>query len=420
MRRNLTVVLLTVLLTGSVAAQEENDPIKFVLEVNRAVSAAQEAHKAALEEVGTAGVLPDPMLEATLFSKSATIETRNGPMEAQIMLGQRIPLWGKLSRQKQIAVLKAEAAGLSLRSAEINTVYSLNASRARYRQIQNSLAILKQYQTDLQSSRSIALIQYSTGMGATQHPVLKLQIEMSMIESRINSLKSQLETVVSKFRTLFDGQFSSQLLKGELTEDFSRLSKEWWLEAAKLSNPGYLLAENGREEAAIRSELARRKNYPDLVAGINYTVIGEGDAVATASSAGSDALGVKVGLNIPLWFGRNRARAESAKIAVKVTEEAMAQTWNEVEGNLIATIKDLEEIKKTYNLFEETLLRESEQMLSSAMSAYETGKISFLDLLDSQRMVVNVRLDFEGTIAKREIAKAKMLKIAGLIRFEEE
>ena len=54
------------------------------------------------------------------------------------------------------------------------------------------------------------------------------------------------------------------------------------------------------------------------------------------------------------------------------------------------------------------------------MSAYETGKISFLDLLDSQRMVVNVRLDFEGTIAKREIAKAKMLKIAGLIRFEEE
>ena len=142
--------------------------------------------------------------------------------------------------------------------------------------------------------------------------------------------------------------------------------------------------------------------------------------MATASSAGSDALGVKVGLIIPLWFGRNRARAESAKIAVKVTEEAMAQTWNEVEGNLIATIKDLEEIKKTYNLFEETLLRESEQMLSSAMSAYETGKISFLDLLDSQRMVVNVRLDFEGTIAKREIAKAKMLKIAGLIRFEEE
>ena len=59
-------------------------------------------------------------------------------------------------------------------------------------------------------------------------------------------------------------------------------------------------------------------------------------------------------------------------------------------------------------------------MLSSAMSAYETGKIGFLDLLDSQRMVVNIRLDFEETRAKRETAKAKLLKVVGLIRFEEE
>lgn len=98
----------------------------------------------------------------------------------------------------------------------------------------------------------------------------------------------------------------------------------------------------------------------------------------------------------------------------------MAQTWNEVEGNLTAIIRESEEIQKTYRLFEETLLKESEQMLSSAMSAYETGKIGFLDLLDSQRMVVNIRLDFEETRAKRETAKAKLLKVVGLIRFEEE
>ncbi|MAG21630.1 MAG: TolC family protein [Candidatus Marinimicrobia bacterium] len=417
MRKNLTVALLMVLLVGT-AAQQETDPVKFVLDVNRAVSAAREAYRAALEEVGTAGVMPDLIVEGTFFT--APIETRNGPMEAQFMLGQRIPLWGKLSREKKIAVLKAEAAALSLRSVEINTVYALNMNRARYRRIQNSLVILRQYQTDLQSSRTVALTQYSTGMGATQHPVLKLQIEMSMIESRINSLESQLETVVSELQALFDGRFSDRLLGDELMGNFSRLSKESWLETARLNNPGYLLAGNRREVATIRSELARRQNYPDLVAGINYTAIGEEGVTESATAAGSDALGVKVGLNIPLWFGRNKARSQSAKIAVKVTEEEMAQTWNEVKGNLTAIIRESEEIQKTYHLFEETLLKESEQMISSAMSAYETGKISFLDLLDSQRMVVNVRLDFEETTAKREIARAKLLKIAGLIRFEEE
>ena len=59
-------------------------------------------------------------------------------------------------------------------------------------------------------------------------------------------------------------------------------------------------------------------------------------------------------------------------------------------------------------------------MLSSAYSAYETGKISFLDLLDSQRMVVRVRLDFETVEAKRRIASAKMLKNIGLIKLNEE
>ena len=417
MRKKLSFVLLAALLAGALAAQEKTDPVQLVLQTNRAVLAAREAHKAALEEIRTTGVLPDLMLEGTFFT--APIETKNGPMEAQIMLGQRIPLWGKLSRHKKIGIMKAEAAALFLKSAEINAVYSLNVNRARYGKIQNSLAILRQYQIDLQSSRTVALTQYSTGMGTTQHPVLKLQIEMSMIESRINILESQLETVVSELQTLFDGQFSKRLLGGELVEDLSQFSKEWWLEAAKLSNPGYLLAENERQIAVIQSELARRENYPDLVVGVNYTSIGSG-GMASSADVGSDALGVKVGFDIPLWFGRNRSRVKSAKIAVKVTEEEMAQTWNEVEGNLTAIIRESEEIQKTYRLFEETLLKESEQMLSSAMSAYETGKIGFLDLLDSQRMVVNIRLDFEETRAKRETAKAKLLKVVGLIRFEEE
>ncbi len=61
-------------------------------------------------------------------------------------------------------------------------------------------------------------------MGTTQHPVLKLQIEMSMIESRINILVSQLETVVSELQTLFDGQFSKRFLGGELAVRVIKIS----------------------------------------------------------------------------------------------------------------------------------------------------------------------------------------------------
>ena len=59
-------------------------------------------------------------------------------------------------------------------------------------------------------------------------------------------------------------------------------------------------------------------------------------------------------------------------------------------------------------------------MLSSAFAAYETGKISFLDLLDSERMVVRVRLEFEAVEARRRIASARLLKDIGIINWDEE
>jgi outer membrane protein TolC len=58
-------------------------------------------------------------------------------------------------------------------------------------------------------------------------------------------------------------------------------------------------------------------------------------------------------------------------------------------------------------------------MLASAFSAYETGNISFLDLLDSERMVVKVRLEYEAANASTRIASAKLLKAAGLIELKE-
>jgi len=54
-------------------------------------------------------------------------------------------------------------------------------------------------------------------------------------------------------------------------------------------------------------------------------------------------------------------------------------------------------------------------MLSSAYSAYETGKISFLDLLDSVRLGVKVKLEFEGIKAQQTILIAKLYQSAGVI-----
>jgi len=416
---SIKMFIITIFSLGYLSAQTsgKTDPIELLLKNNRSVRAAVETYQAALKRVETKGVLPDPMIENSTFI--LPIETRNGPMENQIMLGQKFPLWGKLKRERLIAELQAKNAEFNLQASRIKAVFRMNRAWANYLKITRSLKILEQYQAELESFRRVALTQYSTGTGKTQHPILKLQIEMSLIESRINFLQSDLETVSNELQNLFDGSFTPSLFNIDWDLAVPERSARDWVELADRYNPVLLRVRNNVTIANITKELAKRKNYPDLVTGVTYTSVGP-TSLGGAPSAGADGLGVKVGLNLPIWLKRNKARIESSTLEIKAREETVEETLNQIEDNVRSIVKELFEIDETYNLYDKTLIQESEQMLSSAYAAYETGKISFLDLLDSERMVVRIRLDFEDIIAKKRITAAKMLEAVGLITLAKE
>jgi outer membrane protein TolC len=382
---------------------------------NREIRAVEKAAQAARERVKTFGVLPDPKFESSLFA--APIETRNGPMEGQFMLGQKFPLWGKLRREKQVAKEKAEIAALQLQQKKIIVVFQMRKAWESYLKIHNSLDILRNYRKELESFKSIALTQYSTGTGFTQHPILKLQIEVALVESQINTLQSSFESTINNLQSLFDGSFSPELFGNQRTILLPSKPAEIWLDQAKQVNPLYQIAQGERRITVLENELAARKNSPDLVAGITYTSIGDTE-LAGAPAPGDDAFGVKIGLNIPLWFGRNKARVQATKLMIGSREENLEAVWNRIEDAVSSTKKDLDELEETYTLYKEQLQKESDQMLSSAFAAYETGKISFLDLLDSERMVVRVELEFEAVEARRRSASGRLLKDIGIINWD--
>lgn len=357
------------------------------------------------------------MVESSLFLQP--IETRNGPMENQMMIGQRFPLWGKLKRDRRVAHLREEIAYWNLRSTQIAVVFLMRRGWETYLKLTRSLEILERYRGELETFRSIALTQYATGTGVTQHPILKLQIEISLVESQINGFESQLESAVNDLQSLFDGAFSPDLFAGTRSDMVRPGSVGEWTDLARRFHPGYAKAERELEIARLQNEIAIRRNYPDLVAGFTYTVIGPADGMG-AVEPGADAFGFKAGLNLPIWFGRNRARIQSTELTVRSREERLKEIWNRIENDVRSTHRDLVETEQTYLLYSDKLLQESEQMLKSAFSAYETGKISFLDLLDSERMVVRVRLDFEKVEADRRISGARLMKATGLVHLQEE
>ncbi len=410
--KNLNKLLIVAVIVITSGLAQTTDQIKVVLELNPEVKAAELAYQSALEKVKVAGILPDPMIEGS-FSINA-IETRNGPIENQIMLGQKFPLWGKLKRERNIERIKAEISKLNLDNAKVKVSFSLRRLLAEYFKLTESLNILKQYQKELETFQSIAQSQYAVGIGLTQHPIIKLQIETALVEGKINNYESTLERNINDLQVLFDGQFSTSLISSDFIQNISSKSNEHWLSLANENSPRYAQSQARVAIASDQLKLAKLKNYPDLIAGMTYSLVGPTD-LGGAVSSGADAFGVKVGINVPLWFKKNKAKVKSASYTQKQQEELMSDVWNKIESDILSILKELNEISDTYKLYDESIINETEQMLSSAYAAYETGKISFLDLLDSVRLGVKVKLEFEGIKAKQTTLVARLYQSTGII-----
>ncbi len=412
---NKGILVALVIITSGFA--QITSPLKIVLNVNPKVKAAELSYKSALEKVKVAGNLPDPMVDGS-FSINA-IETRNGPVNNQLMLGQKFPLWGKLRRERNIERVKAEISKLNVDIVKINISFTLRKLLSEQFKLTNSLNILKQYQEEIETFKYIAQSQYANGIGLTQHPIIKLQIEESLVESKINSFEIALEKNIIELQVLFDGQYSANIIKNYYGEKLKPESTEVWLSRAINQNPKYYQAQARIAMASDQIKLAKLKNYPDLVAGLTYAFVGPTD-LGGAVSSGEDAFGVRVGINLPLWFKKNKAKVKAVTYTKKQKEELLLATWNKIESEILSIIKELDEIKETYILYDESIIYDTEQMLSSAYTAYETGKISFLDLLDSVRLGVKVKLEFEGIKAKQTTLVAMLYQATGIINPDQE
>ena len=146
----LLIVLFAIVVSG---LAQTMDPIELVLEINREVLAADKAYQAAKEKIKVSGVLPDPMIESSFSINS--IETRNGPIENQIMVGQKFPLWGKLRRERNIEKIRADISRLNLDNTKVRISFLLRKRLAEYFKLSESLEILEQYKVELESFENL-------------------------------------------------------------------------------------------------------------------------------------------------------------------------------------------------------------------------------------------------------------------------
>lgn len=381
------------------------------LEANPAIGEALARSQAAALRVPQVTSLPDPMLNVGQAVRPP--ETRVGSQMNTLSISQVFPWFGKLDLRGRMATQEAIAASQLHVARRRDVIAAVKRAFYDLAYVDAAIVLSQEERALLDHYERLSQARYSTGQGL-QQAVIRVQSEITKVVSRLNTLRQQRITLAARLNTLVNRPPDTPVppVTRPALPDVAPDPEE--LHALAARHRQELLASRALVERSERAvELAKKDYWPDVAIGASYANILGRDVLQPPPDNGKNALTLSVGVNIPLWRGKYRAgvrRATEETLAQRRSYEAMQ---NEVAFAVHDQVARLDTLRGQVRLFDDVLIPQAEEALRSTESAYQTGQVGVLDLLDSERVLLQVRLGNARQEADLLIALAELERAVG-------
>jgi outer membrane protein TolC len=384
--------------SASAAAGERSKFLDTTLEAylrlandgNPSLRAFEDRYGAAMQRIQRAGSLPDPRIQITSFVES--VQTRTGSQENVIMLAQTVPWFGKLDQQKAAASSEAEALWFMYQARQLDLARAVSTAFFEYGYLGKELALTRQNLTLLHQLEPI--VEERVRGGSDINPLLRLRVEIGIMEDREQSLHRNREAQSARLGALLGRTDESILPWPVWTASKSEsLNLPALVSALESNNPELAMLDRKVSSAEARRELARLENRPDLTFGVNYI---QTDAYSGSMDpdAGRDPWGVSIGINIPIWGGKNEAGREEALAAHSAAGNERLDREITLKAELTARYSQFEDANRRLELYGDRLLNLARQALDNTRTSYEGGHATILDVIDSERSLLELELKY--------------------------
>ncbi len=402
-------------------AEDKSDTLKIrwiieeALRSNPELQAAKLKWSASTERILQERALDDPVIGFTYFGEQ--VQTRVGEKQAGVTASQKIPFYGKLRLKGEVARNEAKVSGSKYLTLEREIVAKAKSAFYELYWAHKSISINEENRDLLQRFVKIAEVKYATGK-ATQQDVLKAQVEHSRTVNELISLEQLKETAIARVNTLLNIHPDTPL---DIPEDVDieelNVSLEDLYEKAKEVSPDLSILKHKIERDKAAYKLAKKQYYPDFTFGLNYTFINDMPSSAMSSPIGEsrDSYTGTLSMNVPIFQKRKHdagvreanARLKSSKMAYKNREN---MTLFEVK-DFHFKVQTAERLVKLYR---DSIIPQAKQSLKAAESGYQAGQVDFLNLIDSQRVLLDFNLAFYRAVADFGTNIAGLERVVGV------
>ena len=389
--------------------------IAEALERNPEVQAAAWNETAVRERIPTAGALPDPTLQLTGFAQSP--QTRVGPQTSGLAINQRLPWLGKRADRAEATTVRADIQRELAAARRADVVRQVKVAYYELAYLDRAIAITGEEGELLEHYETLARARYSQGVGL-QQAVVKLQAEITRVLNRRQELARQRIGVESRLNALRDRPARFAFPDVNLGErprvvvDHDRI-----LAIGQANAPEVKAAALAVDHDEVGVRLAHRRYWPDVVLGATWGRIRVRDDDPGRSNPppdnGKDTLGLTLGVNIPLHRDTYDAGVREAVARRTAAQANHRHALNGVDQAVRSTGFALNTIEAQMALYENALVPQAEQALRATEEAYATGTTGVLDLLDSEEVLLDVRLGLARLEADYMQALADMERAIG-------
>ena len=177
--------------------------------------------------------------------------------------------------------------------------------------------------------------------------------------------------------------------------DYAQLYK-----AGRQNRPELAAALLGIERDEKRIELARKDYWPSFNVGASFVNVEPRSLMPGAAAIdqnGKNIYSFNLGINLPVHRASTTRRSPKppSRKPPRPTDIGTPSIWS--KPPFAKSVSASKPCASQISLFNNTLIPQAQQSLQSAEAAYSTGGLGVLDLLDSERVLLEVRLGLAST-----------------------
>jgi len=380
------------------------------LKNNPDIHKAYEDARATIEQYDQVSNLDAILNQYAVFTRDLDIKIGKPLHNKPLILN--FPFPGMLTLKGNIVDKEAEISRLKLERVVEDTITAIKTTYYETQYLYNAIDITREVLDLLYRLRDVVNTVYTTGKSSL-NDVIKIQMEIDRIENDIVVLEDRRGTMQVKLNKLIN---ISEDFVPEKVEDLIPLKLKY--KRDELFKTG----ENKRNEirtlaAAIEKmelviAMAEKRFYPDFISG--YSIFQNRVTKQVGSDAPMSPFPTRPMIRGGNWFGANDAYIRETRKKYLAMKDQLVELKNRTVDDINQAAFRYESADRFHVLYESKLVPKSRLTIDVTEAQYVTGRVDFMDLINSEELYLDYSLKLKKAIRDMNIEAARIERLVGV------